>query len=71
MAVSRSVVIRCFALKKYCCGGTPVSNMPDNEDPMAVLGDSEIARVQLSVADAIPAVDHRLEDGAEVPSVVA
>lgn len=52
-------------------GGTSriSTSTSDNEDSTASLGDSEVLSVQHSVADAIPTVNQRPEDGTQVPSL--
>ena len=59
-------VTRCFPLKKYRDGGTPVSKISDNIDPAAALGDAEMPRVQHSPGAVIPAFGHVPEDGGEI-----
>jgi hypothetical protein len=57
-------------LKKYGCGTSPVSKMPDNEDAAPSLGYSEKLCVQNSVGDPIPELDQEPEEGSKRPSVV-
>jgi hypothetical protein len=56
------------ALKKYCCGTSPVSKISDNEDATAALGYSKVLSVQSSVGEPIPEFRHRPKEGTKIPS---
>lgn len=60
-----------FAESEYAGGTLGVaSRMPNNEDATTTLGDSEVARVEHPVRDAIPEVCQTPEEGTKVPSSV-
>src|SRR5579859_1988131 len=57
-----------FGLKKYRSGTSPVSISPDKIDPLARLGDSEVAAVKHTPAQTIPELGQRSEDDSEISS---
>ena len=65
----RKIPWQAFGLKEYLCRCAPVvSKTSDNDDSTAALGDSEMASVQHSVGEPIPALSQGPEDGSHVPS---
>jgi hypothetical protein len=58
------------ALKKYRDRWSPVSKISDNEDATSSLGHAEVLSVEHSVGDAIPDVDHELDERTECSSVI-
>jgi hypothetical protein len=58
------------ALKKYCCGRSPVSKISDNEDTTAPLWYSGVLSVKNPVGEPIPELRQPPEEGSKDRSSV-